>query len=156
MVAAKKKSATKKTPARPRKLASAKPQKQESQKKLEFDKAWKEYDSALNNLRDTLTRWQETTSLTLTTYHQVCQKAIESDEELLKKVSIRWEGAWEEIIPEYIRQQSKMMDIFKKTNMDTIIKFNEQWKKFLTTSGNDSIKAYQEAIKKFNQVWQIK
>lgn len=61
----------------------------------------------------------------------------------------------EEIGPEYIKQQTKMMqNIFKETNIESIKKFNEQWEKFLSTTGNDSITAYQEAIKKFNQAWQ--
>jgi len=47
-----------------------------------------------------------------------------------------------------------MKDIFKETNIESIKKFNEQWEKFLKTSGEDSVKAYQEAIKRFNQVWQ--
>ena len=45
-------------------------------------------------------------------------------------------------------------NIFKETNIGSIKKFNEQWEKFLKTSGDDSIKAYQEAIKQFNQTWQ--
>ena len=45
-------------------------------------------------------------------------------------------------------------NIFKETNIESIKKFNEQWEKFLKTSGDDSITAYQEAIKKFNQTWQ--
>ena len=92
---------------------------------------------------------------TLMTYHDACQKAVESDAELLKKVSSSWENTWEEIGPEYIKQQTKMIEsIFKETNIESIKKFNEQWEKFLKTSGDDSIKAYQEAIKRFNQTWQ--
>jgi hypothetical protein len=44
--------------------------------------------------------------------------------------------------------------IFKETNIESINKFNEQWEKFLKTSGDDSIMAYQQAIKQFNQTWQ--
>ena len=147
----------KQAPAKPQKQAPAKPQKQAERPKPEFDKAWKEYNSALNGWKEALARWQETTSLTLTAYHEACQKALESDAELLKKVSSSWETTWEEIAPEYIKQQSKMVeDIFKKTNVESMMRFNEQWKKFLSTSGSDSIKAYQEAIKKFNQTWQLK
>jgi hypothetical protein len=88
-------------------------------------------------------------------YHDACQKAIESDTELLKKVSSSWEETWEEIGPEYVKQQTKMIEsIFKETNIESIKKFNGQWEKFLTTSGDESITAYQEAIKKFNQAWQ--
>ena len=47
-------------------------------------------------------------------------------------------------------------NIFKETNINSIKKFNEHWEKFLKTSGDDSIKAYQEAIKKFNQAWKTK
>ena len=89
------------------------------------------------------------------TYHNACQKAMESDAELLKKVSSSWESTWEEIGPEYIKQQTKMIEnIFKETNIDSVKQFNIQWDKFLNTSGSDSITAYQEAIKKFNQAWQ--
>ena len=42
----------------------------------------------------------------------------------------------------------------KKLNGKSIKKFNGQWEKFLNSSGDDSIVAYQEAIKKFNQAWQ--
>ena len=134
-----------------------KPKKQEkpSTKKPEFEKAWREYNSALNGWKESLAQWQKATNETLMTYHDACQKAMESDAELLKKVSSSWESTWEEIAPEYIKQQTKMIEnIFKETNIDSIKKFNEQWEKFLTTSGDDSIKAYQEAIKKFNQAWQ--
>ena len=139
------------------KKTSNKPKKQEksSTKKPEFEKAWREYNSALNGWKESLAQWQKATNETLMTYHDACQKAMESDAELLKKVSSSWETTWEEIAPEYIKQQTKMIEnIFKETNIDSIKKFNEQWEKFLTTSGDDSIKAYQEAIKKFNQAWQ--
>ncbi|MDH3696999.1 MAG: hypothetical protein OEQ94_10445 [Nitrosopumilus sp.] len=139
------------------KKITIKPKKQEksSTKKPEFEKAWREYNSALNGWKESLAQWQKATNETLMTYHDACQKAMESDAELLKKVSSSWESTWEEIAPEYIKQQTKMIEnIFKETNIDSIKKFNEQWEKFLTTSGDDSIKAYQEAIKKFNQAWQ--
>lgn len=123
-----------------------------SSKKPEFEKAWKEYNSALNGWKESLAQWQKATNNTLMTYHDACQKAVESDAELLKKVSSSWENTWEEIGPEYIKQQTKMIEsIFKETNIESIKKFNEQWEKFLKTSGDDSIKAYQEAIKRFNQ-----
>ncbi len=139
------------------KKATSKPKKQakSSSKKPEFEKAWKEYNSALTGWKESLAQWQKATNETLMTYHDACQKAMESDAELLKKVSSSWESTWEEIGPEYIKQQTKMFEnIFKETNIDTIKKFNSQWEKFLNTSGDDSIMAYQEAIKKFNQVWQ--
>lgn len=124
-------------------------------KKPEFDKAWKEYNSALSVWKESLAQWQKATNDTLMTYHDACQRALESDAELLKKVSSSWENTWQEIGPEYIKQQTKMIEsIFKETNINSIKKFNEQWEKFLKTSGDDSIKAYQEAIKQFNQTWQ--
>ena len=109
----------------------------------------------MNVWKESLAQWQKATNDTLMTYHDACQKAVESDAELLKKVSSSWENTWEEIGPEYIKQQTKMIEnIFKETNIESIKKFNEQWEKFLKTSGDDSIKAYQEAIKRFNQAWQ--
>jgi len=141
--------AKKKTASRPKK------QVKDSSKKLEFEKAWKDYNSTLNGWKESLAQWQKATNETLMTYHDACQKALESDAEMLKKVSSSWEDTWEEIGPEYIKQQTKMMEnIFKETNIESIKKFNSQWEKFLKTSGDDSIVAYQEAIKKFNQVWQ--
>ena len=139
------------------KKTTSKPKKQvkSSSKKPEFEKAWKEYNSALTGWKESLAQWQKATNETLMTYHDACQKAMESDAELLKKVSSSWESTWEEIGPEYIKQQTKMFEnIFKETNIDTIKKFNSQWEKFLNTTGDDSIMAYQEAIKKFNQAWQ--
>ena len=139
------------------KKSSSKPKKanKSSTKNPEFEKAWKNYNSALSGWKESLTQWQNATNETLMTYHDACQKAIESDAELLKKVSLSWENTWEEIGPEYIKQQTKMIEsIFKETNIESIKKFNVQWEKFLTTSGDDSITAYQEAIKKFNQTWQ--
>ena len=136
------------------KKITVKPKKQakSSSKKPEFEKAWKEYNSALTGWKESLAQWQKATNETLMTYHDACQKAMESDAELLKKVSSSWENTWEEIGPEYIKQQTKMFEnIFKETNIDAIKKFNSQWEKFLNTSGDDSIIAYQEAIKKFNQ-----
>ena len=125
-----------------------------SSNKPEFQKAWKDYNSALNGWKESLAQWQKATNETLMTYNDACQKAIESDAELLKKVSSSWENTWKEIGPEYIKQQTKMIEnIFKETNIESIKKFNEQWEKFLKTSGDDSIMAYQEAIKRFNQVW---
>ena len=131
--------------------------KAKSEKKLDFEKTWKEYNSALNSWKESLAQWQKATNDTLIAYNDACQKAAESDAELLKKVSSSWEDTWEVIGPEYVKQQKKMFEnIFKETNINSIKKFNEHWEKFLKTSGDDSIKAYQEAIKKFNQAWQTK
>ena len=139
------------------KKVSSKPKKasKTSSKNPEFEKAWKNYNSALSGWKESLTQWQNATNETLMTYHDACQKAIGSDAELLKKVSSSWEETWEEIGPEYVKQQTKMIEsIFKETNIESIKKFNDQWEKFLTASSGDSIIAYQEAIKKFNQAWQ--
>ena len=131
--------------------------KPKSEKKPDFEKTWKEYNSALNSWKESLAQWQKATNDTLIAYNDACQKAAESDAELLKKVSSSWENTWEIIGPEYIKQQTKMFEsIFKETNIDSIKKFNQHWEKFLKTSGDDSIKAYQEAIKRFNQAWQTK
>ena len=143
-----KKKSIKKTTVKPKKQTKL------STKKPEFEKAWTEYNTALNGWKESLAQWQKATNETLMTYHDVYQKALESDSELLKKVTSSWEKTWEEIGPEYIKQQTKMIEsIFKETNIESIKKFNDQWEKFLNTSGNDSIMAYQEAIKKFNQTW---
>ena len=139
------------------KKASSKPKKasKASTKNPEFEKAWKNYNSALSSWKESLAQWQKATNQTLMTYHDACQKAIGSDAELLKKVSVSWEKTWEEIGPEYIKQQTKMIEnIFKETNIESIKKFNVQWEKFLTASSDESITAYQDAIKKFNQAWQ--
>ncbi|MDH5569905.1 MAG: hypothetical protein OEX98_08985 [Nitrosopumilus sp.] len=150
-----KKSITKKKPIKKTDPNPKKQAKSTSSKKPEFEKAWKEYNSALNGWKESLTQWQKATNETLMAYHDACQKALESDAELLKKVSSSWESTWEEIGPQYIKQQTKMIEsIFKETNIESIKKFNEQWEKFLSTSGDDSIIAYQEAIKRFNQTWQ--
>ena len=136
-------------------IARSKKQTKSSIKKLEFEKAWKEYNTALTGWKESLAQWQKATNETLMSYHDACQKALETDAELLKKVTSSWESTWEEIGPEYIKQQSNMFEsIFKETNIESIKKFNKQWEKFLKTSGDDSIMAYQEAIKKFNQAWQ--
>ncbi|MGY5150213.1 MAG: hypothetical protein ACW9W3_09120 [Candidatus Nitrosopumilus sp. bin_68KS] len=154
-MAARKKVIAKKKPV---KKVAPKPKKQVKSapsKKPEFEKAWREYNSALNGWKESLAQWQKATNETLMTYHDACQKALESDAELLKKVSSSWETTWEEIGPQYIKQQTKMIEgIFKETNIESVKKFNEQWEKFLSTSGDDSITAYQEAIKRFNQAWQ--
>ena len=150
---AKKKAESKKKPV---KKAASKPKKSTKapSKKTEFDKAWKDYNSALDIWKESLAQWQKATNDTLMTYHDACQRALETDAELLKKVSSSWEQTWEEIGPEYIKQQNKLIEnIFKETNVDTMKKFSDQWEKFLSTSGDDSIKAYQEAIKRFNETW---
>ncbi len=153
-MAVKKKEAVKKKPIK-KTTSKLKKQIKSSSKKPEFDKAWTDYNAALNGWKESLAQWQKATNETLMTYHDACQKAMESDAELLKKVSSSWENTWEEIGPEYIKQQTKMFEnIFKETNIESIKKFNEQWEKFLHSSGGDSIVAYQEALKKFNQAWQ--
>ncbi len=137
-----------KEPARPKAQPKA-PQ------KTGFEKAWKEYNSSLATWKESLARWQSATNGALVSYQNACREALESDAELLKKVSASWEAAWEEIGPEYIKQQTKMIEgIFKETNVRSIKRFNDQWEKFLSTSGGDSIRAYQEAIKRFNEAWQ--
>lgn len=143
-----------KTPSKSKKTNSKIPAKPKLQSKTEFERAWKEYNAALSVWKESLAQWQKATNDTLMTYHDACQRAIESDAELLKKVSSSWEQTWEEIGPEYVKQQTKMIEnIFKETNIESIKKFNEQWERFLKTSGDDSIKAYQEAIKRFNEAW---
>ncbi len=155
-----KRKSVKKTAAKPKrksvKKTAAKPRKQtrDPSKKIEFDKAWKNYNASLDLWRESLAQWQKATNETLVTYHDACQRALESDSELLKKVSASWERTWAEIGPEYIKQQNQLIEnIFKETNIDTMKNFNDQWEKFLSTSGDDSIKAYQEAIKRFNETW---
>ncbi len=152
---AKKKAVSKKKPA---KKTAAKPKKQTkaTAKKTEFEKAWKDYNSSLDLWKESLAQWQKATNDTLMTYHDACRRAVESDTELLKKVSASWEKTWEEIGPEYIKQQNKLIEnIFKETNIESMKSFNDQWEKFLSTSGDDSIKAYQEAIKRFNETWKL-
>ena len=149
MVAKKKRTLKKKS------IIKLKKQAKPSTKKPEFEKAWTEYNTALNGWKESLAQWQKATNETLMAYHDACQKALESDAKLLKKVTSSWESTWEEIGPEYIKQQTKMIEnIFKETNIESIKKFNDQWEIFLKTSGDDSIMAYQEAIKRFNQTWQ--
>jgi hypothetical protein len=143
----KKKSIRKTTP-KPKKQTKT------TSKKIEFEKAWTNYNAALDMWKESLARWQKATNNTLMTYHDACQKAIESDSELLKKVSASWEQTWEDIGPKYIEQQNSLIEnIFKETNIDSMKKFNDQWEKFLNTSGDDSIRAYQEAMKRFNETW---
>ena len=67
----------------------SKKQTKTSSKKPEFEKAWKEYNSALSGWKESLAQWQKATNQTLMTYHDACQKAIGSDAELLKKVSLQ-------------------------------------------------------------------
>jgi len=135
--------------------SKSKKQAKSSSNKSEFEKAWKNYNYALNGWKESLAQWQKATNEALMTYHDACQKAVESDAKLLKKVSSSWENTWKEIGPEYMKQQTKMIEnIFKETNIESMKKFNEEWEKFLSTSGDDSIMAYQEAIKRFNQAWQ--
>lgn len=122
--------------------------------RTEFDRAWAAYNAALGGWKEALAAWQRATNETLVAYNEACQKALESDSELLKKVSSSWESTWEEIGPEYVKQQTRMIEgIFRKTNVESMRKFNEQWERFLRTSGGDSIRAYQEAIRRFNQAW---
>jgi len=149
---AKKKIASKKKSVKKDPPKSKKPS--NSSKHTEFDKAFKDYNSSLGMWKESLAQWQKATNDTLMTYHDACQRALESDSELLKKVTNSWEHTWNDLGPEYIKQQNKLIEnIFKETNIDTIKKFNTQWEKFLTTSGDESIKAYQEAIKQFNETW---
>ena len=67
-------------------ISKPKKQSKNSSKKPEFEKAWKEYNSALNGWKESLAQWQKATNETLMTYHEACQKALESDAELLKKL----------------------------------------------------------------------
>jgi len=143
-----KKKSIKKTTPKPKKQTKT------TSKKIEFEKAWTNYNAALDMWKESLAQWQKATNDTLMTYHDACQKAIESDSELLKKVSASWEQTWEDIGPKYIEQQNSLIEnIFKETNIDSMKKFNDQWEKFLNTSGDDSIRAYQEAMKRFNETW---
>ena len=76
-MAAKKKSSTKKTVKKT--APKAKKQSKKTSKKPEFEKAWKDYNSALNGWKESLAQWQKATNETLMTYHDACQKALESD-----------------------------------------------------------------------------
>lgn len=147
--------ATKKKQSKSKPKIKAKPAKGTKSSKIsDFELAWDEYNSAMNKWKEALTLWQTATSNALMKYHDACQEAVGTDTELLKKVSSSWEQTWQEIGPEYVKQQQKMFDnIFKETNLNSIKKFNEEWEKFLKTSGEESIKSYQEAIKRFNEAW---
>jgi len=78
-----KKKSIKKTTTKPKKQAKS------STKKPEFEKAWTEYNAALNGWKESLAQWQKATNETLMTYHDACQKALESDAELLKKSNFK-------------------------------------------------------------------
>ena len=120
----------------------------------EFEEAWKDYSKALDTWKEAIAWWYDATNRSLVTYRVACQKALETDSEALKKVSVSWQNTWEIIGPTYIKQQTSMIEnIFGNTNIEKINGFNEQWERFLKTSGSDSIAAYQEAIKRFNQAW---
>jgi len=75
-----KKKSIKKTTTKPKK--QAKP----STKKPEFEKAWTEYNTALTGWKESLAQWQKATNETLMAYHDACQKALETDAELLNSV----------------------------------------------------------------------
>jgi len=69
------------------KKSTPKPKKQTkaSSKKPEFEKAWKEYNSALSGWKESLAQWQKATNETLMTYHDACQKAIGIRCRIIKK-----------------------------------------------------------------------
>ena len=122
---------------------------------MDFEAAWKAYNDTLGAWKAALAGWQKATADTLEAYNIVRQRAQESDPEMLKKLISSWEATWTEIGPEFAKQEAKMIDsIFKETNAEAIKKFNEQWEKFLKASGDDAIRSYQEAISKFDQIWQ--
>lgn len=129
-------------------ISKPKNQTKSSSKKPEFERAWKEYNSALNGWKESLVQWQKATNETLMTYHDACQKAIESDAELLKKVSSSWENTWEEIGPGYIKQQTKMIeDIFKETNIDSIKNLMSSGKNFLKPQEMIQLKPIKRLLK---------
>ena len=82
------------------KKATPKPKKQPkaSSKKPEFEKAWKEYNSALTGWKESLAQWQKATNEALTTYHDACQKAIGSDAELYSFHALSNSGFFEDIL----------------------------------------------------------
>ncbi len=130
------------------------PVKTKEEARSEFEEAWKDYSKALDTWKEAIAWWYDATNRSLVTYRVACQKALETDSEALKKVSVSWQNTWEIIGPTYIKQQTSMIEnIFGNTNIEKINGFNEQWERFLKTSGSDSIAAYQEAIKRFNQAW---
>ena len=147
-------------PARRQRPASAaqkhakEPVKTKEEARSEFEEAWKDYSKTLDTWKEAIAWWYDATNRSLVTYRVACQKALETDSEALKKVSVSWQNTWEIIGPTYIKQQTSMIEnILGNTNIEAINGFNEQWERFLKTSGSDSIAAYQEAIKRFNQAW---
>ena len=109
------------------KKATAKPKKQTnnfSKKNRIQQSLGKTITASLDLWKESMTQWQKATNDTLMTYHDACQRALETDSELLKKVTASWEQTWEEIGPEYIKQQNKLIEnIFKETNIDSMKKF---------------------------------
>ena len=73
-MAVKKKSVVKKKPVK-KIISKSKKQVKDSSKKPEFEKAWKDYNSALNGWKESLAHWQKATNETLMTYHDACQKS---------------------------------------------------------------------------------
>ncbi len=86
--------ATKKKRASKKKLikkTTSKPKKQtkSSTKKPEFEKAWTEYNTALNGWKESLAQWQKATNETLMTYHDACQKALEIRFRIIEKSNFK-------------------------------------------------------------------
>ena len=120
----------------------------------EFDVVWKEYNSSLETWKKSLENWQQCSTKAITKFNEACQKALETDVELLKKVSESWEGTLKDVGPEYMNQQIVMWEnMFKESNMDSIKKFLGEWENFLKITGSDSFKAYDQALKKFTNLW---
>ena len=74
-MAVKKKTTAKKKPVKKAACKKTKKQAKATSKKPEFEKAWREYNSALNGWKESLAQWQKATNETLMTYHDACQKA---------------------------------------------------------------------------------
>lgn len=130
----------------------APPKKQPKKARTGFERAWKQYSLALDEWRESMAQWQGATQRALEAYREASQKALDSPEDLKALIS-NLEDVWHKMGPEYMNQQALMVKgILQETDIEPIIKFNEQWDKFLKTSGQESIRAYEEALRRFARI----
>ncbi len=125
-----------------------------TKKEIEFDFIWQEYNQALKTWKELFDIWERASNEAFHKYNEACQKAVEIDAKLLKKVNTSLTNSWAELYPGYLKQQNLIwQNVFKGTDLSSVKKINEDWKNHWKSFENDPVKPYDMAMREFASLW---
>jgi len=116
--------------------------------------SWKEYSAALVRWKLSFDLWRQAGNDAFVKYNQALQ-TLGTNTELPQILAKEWKEEWMNAgNVEIKRFGSEWQNMLKESGLQSILKYNNDWKKFWNTPWVDSSKNYLEVIRQFTEIWQ--